>query len=93
MDSRNPFSTKMEIGSSSKQTTDIGSSRSSDAEIGSSSNQPRPGKTITDPYTEDTYLLILKIGSFSNGRCPIYKALFSRNMYRSPDLFLVAMSL
>ncbi|XP_015089739.1 serine/threonine-protein kinase BLUS1-like [Solanum pennellii] len=76
MDSRNPFSTKTEIGSSSKQQTVIG-------EDGSSSNQPRPGVTITNQCTKDTYLLIVKIGSFSNGRCPVYKALFSRNKPRS----------
>ncbi|KAK6777417.1 hypothetical protein RDI58_024134 [Solanum bulbocastanum] len=102
MDSRNPFSPKMKIASSSKQPTDngssrnvdaeigssskqpidiIGSSRNVDAEIGSSSNQPRLEQTITDPDTKDTYLLNSEIGSFSNGSCPVYRALFSNFLY------------
>ncbi|KAL3356169.1 hypothetical protein AABB24_017042 [Solanum stoloniferum] len=101
MDSRNPFSPKMkiassskqptdtdssrsvdaEIGSSSKQPTNIGSSRNVDAEIGSSSNRPGLEQTITDPDTKDTYLLNSEIVSFSNGNCPVYRALFSDFLY------------
>uniref|UniRef100_A0A3Q7IDN4 Protein kinase domain-containing protein n=1 Tax=Solanum lycopersicum TaxID=4081 RepID=A0A3Q7IDN4_SOLLC len=80
MNSRSPFSPKMEIVSSSKQPQDfeIGSSRSRVAETGSLDleNQPRIGQTITDPDNNDTYILNLQIGSFSNGHCPVYKAKF-----------------
>uniref|UniRef100_A0A3Q7ICL3 Protein kinase domain-containing protein n=2 Tax=Solanum lycopersicum TaxID=4081 RepID=A0A3Q7ICL3_SOLLC len=88
--SRRTFTRRMEIGSSST-TVDakIGSSRSIVAEIGSDRsnismdfaatlNQPRLEQTITDPDTKDTYFLNLEIGSFSNGNCPVYRAVFSK---------------
>ncbi|XP_015161781.1 serine/threonine-protein kinase BLUS1-like [Solanum tuberosum] len=95
MNSRNTFTPRMEIGSSSRSVdAKIGSSRSIIAEIGSdrsnismdfaaSLNQPRLEQTITDPDTKDTYLLNLKIGSFSNGNCPVYRAVFSKYTYEA----------
>ncbi|KAM3287477.1 hypothetical protein P3S67_020907 [Capsicum chacoense] len=36
-------------------------------------------KTIFDKYTKDTYLLEKAIGTLYNGRCRVYKALYSQN--------------
>ncbi|XP_055807003.1 serine/threonine-protein kinase BLUS1-like [Solanum dulcamara] len=71
---------------------EIGSSRSLDLnkpsmDFDSSLNQPTLGETITDPHTNDTYLLNLEIGFFSNGRGHVYRALFSKYL-EDDDIFV-----
>ncbi|PHT35848.1 hypothetical protein CQW23_23548 [Capsicum baccatum] len=81
MKNKTPFSYRIEeIGSCSKMNQKI------KWEIGFTKKLPKdyhPGKvgrTIIDPSRNDTYLLKEEIGSYSNGCCRVYRALYSEYM-------------
>ncbi|PHU03314.1 hypothetical protein BC332_28565 [Capsicum chinense] len=88
MNNKTTFSyRKEEIGSCSKINQKI------KWEIGFTKKLPKdyhPEKvrrTIIDPSRNDTYLLKEEIGSYSNGCCRVYRALYSEYMEDTAELF------
>ncbi|XP_055808616.1 serine/threonine-protein kinase BLUS1-like [Solanum dulcamara] len=69
--------------------TQIDSSTSNPSMASISRRNPRLEQTITDPVTDDTYLLNSEIGSFSNGSGRVFRALYSKS---SPETAILSQS-